>query len=88
MQGPVDGGDGSGRTTSTQEDAGVPTDAGLHKVPAAELVLEAHRRKPDILIIYTGGTLGMRKDDSGSLRPVRGYLNSQLVRSRPLPQFN
>jgi L-asparaginase/Glu-tRNA(Gln) amidotransferase subunit D len=61
-------------------------------VPAAELVLEAHRRKPDILIIYTGGTLGMKKDDSGSLRPVRGYLNSQLVRSRPLlhhhQQFN
>ena len=62
----------------------LPSDVGLHKPPAAALVVDDHRRKPDILIIYTGGTLGMKKDEAGSLRPVRGYLNSQLV---PLPLF-
>jgi len=56
-----------------------PSDVGLHKPPAAALVVDDHRRKPDILIIYTGGTLGMKKDEGGSLRPVRGYLNSQLA---------
>jgi L-asparaginase len=32
-----------------------------------------------ILIIYTGGTLGMKKDATGTLYPVKGYLNQQLV---------
>eukprot|EP00953_Heterococcus_sp_UTEX-ZZ885_P014796 8355-Heterococcus_DN1.PRE.3 len=28
--------------------------------------------RPAILIIYTGGTLGMKKDEEGSLTPVPG----------------
>jgi len=35
-------------------------------------------KKASIFIIYTGGTLGMRRDDKGTLRPEKGYLQKQL----------
>jgi len=36
------------------------------------------KREASILIVYTGGTLGMTKDETGALFPVKGYLNAQL----------
>ncbi len=36
-------------------------------------------RQPTVLVINTGGTLGMRKDSSGGLAPVPGYFTSQML---------
>lgn len=35
--------------------------------------------QPTVLVINTGGTLGMRKDESGGLAPVPGYFTSQML---------
>jgi len=39
----------------------------------------------NVLVLYTGGTIGMRPGEGGSLRPAKGFLASQL---RTLPAFN
>ena len=49
--------------------------------------------KKSVLIIYTGGTMGMRPDSSGSLTPVSGYLTASINElpemSRPeMPNFD
>jgi len=44
-----------------------------------------------LLIIYTGGTMGMKPDANGALAPVPGYLTEQIAllvdshKSDPLP---
>jgi lysophospholipase len=38
-----------------------------------------------ILVLYYGGTIGMKKDKHGVLRPARGYLAGRLA---GLPQFH
>ena len=37
---------------------------------------DQHQRK--VFVLYTGGTMGMRCDDSGSLKPDPGYLTEQI----------
>lgn len=50
--------------------------------------------QPTILVINTGGTLGMKKDESGRLAPVPGYFTSQMllmdnvVKNDELPSFD
>ena len=42
--------------------------------------------KRSVLIIYTGGTMGMKRDDvGGSLKPEPGYLTQQI---KDLPEMN
>jgi L-asparaginase len=43
------------------------------KIPT---ILNSNRKK--VLVLYHGGTAGMQPDETGSLRPVRGYLNEAL----------
>lgn len=38
-------------------------------------------KKPKVLCIYTGGTIGMKKDSSGSYTPVPGYLREVTDRT-------
>jgi L-asparaginase/Glu-tRNA(Gln) amidotransferase subunit D len=57
---------------------------GCSKTPASE---------KKVLILYTGGTLGMRKDDMGLLAPVEGYFTSLLykmdeVQSTQMPKID
>lgn len=45
--------------------------------------IKAHTIRPrtehrDVLILYTGGTMGMRPLDDGSLAPVKGYLTDRI----------
>ncbi len=35
--------------------------------------------KPKVLIIFTGGTIGMSKDKDGALRPSKGFLDRTLA---------
>lgn len=35
--------------------------------------------QPTVLVINTGGTLGMKKDEMGRLAPVPGYFTSQML---------
>jgi L-asparaginase len=41
--------------------------------------------KKNLLVIYTGGTLGMQADEGGSLAPVEGYLLGQM---KLMPELN
>jgi L-asparaginase len=46
-----------------------------------------------VLIIYTGGTMGMRKQQDGSLAPEKGYLTARIneapeMHSPEMPIFN
>ena len=46
-----------------------------------------------VLIIYTGGTMGMKKDEGGALIPVKGYLLEQIaampeVRNEEMPLYD
>ena len=39
------------------------------------------QNKPNVLVIYTGGTMGMLADkDTGALAPVPGYLSQQILK--------
>ena len=40
--------------------------------------------KRDILVIYTGGTMGMIKNSDGALQPSPGYLTQQLLQMEEL----
>lgn len=44
-------------------------------------VLDGEEKK-NVLIIYTGGTMGMKPDEDGSLAPVPGYL-VQVLKEMP-----
>ncbi len=48
----------------------------------AEAQME-EKKKASIFIIVAGGTLGMKKDAEGILRPEKGYLHNQLVYGHP-----
>lgn len=41
--------------------------------------------KRRVLVLYTGGTMGMRHTPGGSLAPAPGYLTENL---RDLPEMN
>lgn len=47
----------------------------------AQLVEQTAKK---VLILYTGGTMGMRKDENGSLSPVPGYLTERI---KELPEL-
>lgn len=53
---------------------------------------EHEGRRPMVLILYTGGTMGMKHDASGALAPVPGYFTEQIMQMEELqrdemPQF-
>ena len=39
-----------------------------------------------VLILYTGGTMGMKPDADGALAPVPGYLTEEVKRTPELPR--
>jgi len=41
--------------------------------------------KSKVLVLYVGGTMGMKVDEQGSLRPSKGYLSSVI---RTMPEIN
>lgn len=45
----------------------------------ATLTLGEMLNERKVLVLYTGGTMGMKPDDTGTLNPVRGYLTEQLA---------
>eukprot|EP00033_Pygsuia_biforma_P004027 GCRY01004410.1.p1 GENE.GCRY01004410.1~~GCRY01004410.1.p1 ORF type:complete len:454 (+),score=88.64 GCRY01004410.1:203-1564(+) len=54
------------------------TDAATDLIDEIDLHLPDEVRRK-ILIIYTGGTLGMKKQADGSYAPYKGFLNQQLL---------
>jgi L-asparaginase len=55
-------------------------------VPMASLDLDGTGNvKKNLLVIYTGGTLGMQADEGGALAPVEGYLLEQM---KLMPELN
>eukprot|EP00903_Cladosiphon_okamuranus_P020855 g19154.t1 len=70
-----DGGDGFGS-------GGAGVDSDRRRLGGQEMA--GVRHKPTVLVINTGGTLGMRKDSSGGLAPVPGYFTSQMLQMEDL----
>jgi L-asparaginase len=61
-------------------------------LPNRATVVASPKREKSVLIIYTGGTMGMRPSPDGSLAPERGYLTDRIKElpemSRPeMPSF-
>ncbi|GMH55507.1 hypothetical protein TrRE_jg10229, partial [Triparma retinervis] len=57
-------------------------DATLSAPPPIESTLETSRDQDDrgkVLILYTGGTMGMKKQEDGGLAPERGYLTQKIM---------
>lgn len=52
--------------------------------PPSPLPTNQRLKQPTVLVINTGGTLGMRKDSSGGLAPVPGYFTSQMLQMEDL----
>lgn len=54
--------------------------------------LEMKQHKPKVFIIYTGGTMGMKKNDAGVLVPAKDFLAQQLadfpeMKSEDMPSY-
>ena len=45
-------------------------------------------RRRNILIVFTGGTLGMEPDETGALAPVPGFLTKQMKNMAELEDPN
>lgn len=52
--------------------------------PPSPVPTNQRLKQPTVLVINTGGTLGMRKDSSGGLAPVPGYFTSQMLQMEDL----
>ncbi|CAM9825658.1 unnamed protein product [Ascophyllum nodosum] len=51
----------------------------LENSDGGDVELDSGNPRPKVLLINTGGTLGMRKDETGGLAPVPGYFTSQML---------
>jgi L-asparaginase len=49
-----------------------------------QLVLAPFKKKASVFVLYTGGTLGMKPNEDGSLEPAEGYLEDQMSKMQEL----
>eukprot|EP00127_Corallochytrium_limacisporum_P005234 Clim_evm51s201 gene=Clim_evmTU51s201 len=69
-------------------------DSPAPSIDAPHTVLDRFRvQRPRLLLIYTGGTIGMKQGSDGSLAPVPGYLTRCLTtmsifRGKGMPDFD
>ena len=57
------------------------------------MLVDTNSNTKSVLIIYTGGTMGMRHDENGALRPVSGYLTQSInelpeMSRKEMPRFD
>mmetsp|Transcript_42002 Transcript_42002/g.61823 ORF Transcript_42002/g.61823 Transcript_42002/m.61823 type:complete len:114 (+) Transcript_42002:102-443(+) len=53
-------------------------------LPLSALLSPPTQKGKELLVIYVGGTIGMKPDTSGSLAPASGYLTNAI---ETLPEF-
>ncbi|MEC8392020.1 MAG: hypothetical protein VXZ58_03960, partial [Actinomycetota bacterium] len=54
------------------------------RISQADSIL-GHEKQKRVLILYTGGTMGMQvSEESGALAPVSGYLTSEVKKTPEL----
>ena len=66
---------------------------GREEEEESSLPSSGDHEKKKILILYTGGTMGMKKDAKGALVPVKGYLIEQIammpeIRNEDMPLYD